>query len=261
MAEKETVVEKVAHSNIYAALAGFQGEKVVIARTKKVSFGSGDKKVEYMYAPLDEFLNVVKPLTAKHGLSFVWQQGEEKSTMVCVLFHETYEMNTSDETTETKFFDAGSTVVSRIETSYGMVEKNVIRSMPIKVKREGDMKGIGGDSTYARRYTLGEVLGIASEDDNDAAYEEARLEKAEGFAFKQALAQVKNAKDEKKLKEHTDFFVKELAAIEKGKAPSIGLKKEQYEELQVAAASRLKELRGEDEPAIDLTAPATEPAQ
>lgn len=241
--------EVVAHANIYAALAAFQSEMPEVKKTKR--FGKEKDTMTFMYAPLDEFVKAVTPVTSKNGLSFTWQEGKEKGTMVCVLFHSTYEIaKVATKKSKATIPQEGSDVKVIEDEVFEDVEKNVIRSMAVKVRREGDMKGIGADSTYARRYTLGEVLGIASEDDNDVAYEASRLEKAEGFAFKQAMTQVTGAKDEKRLKEQVDFFNKELVAIKGGKAPSIGLKEEQYQELLKAAELRAKTLRGEVEPEI-----------
>lgn len=233
-------LEKVDHKNIYFALAAFQGENPKIARTKHVDYGTskGDK-VDYWYAPLDEILQTIRPLTSRHGLAIAWEALKD-GQMVCALYHETYE-RTSEKVSV--FSREGGTTEEELKTTpralereeLVFVEKNVIRSMPIKVKRDGDMKQIGTDSTYARRYTLAEVLGIAPDEDNDTKIEEERLEKVEGFAFKQAMNRVENAKSLKTLAEQVVFFNKELETIGAGKASSLGFKKEQYEELLAVA--------------------------
>jgi len=43
---------------------------------------------------------------------------------------------------------------------------------------------VGGQITYARRYTLALVMGIATEEDNDVKLEEERKESLEKFAYK-----------------------------------------------------------------------------
>ncbi len=239
---------KVEHKTIYAALAAFQGENPVLQRTKRVSVKSKkgeESSYEFWYAPLDEILNTVRPLLAKHGLSFVHiEQGEVSSTgnrnMVCVLYHETYEKKKIGDRKVIKSENRGEGQPSSVvETTEPMFEEiNVIRSMPLLVKRTGDMKDVGSESTYARRYTLGEVLGIAPEDDNDIADQKERMEKVENFAFKQAKERVSQAKDHKTLTEQVAFFEKEMKVLAEGKVPSLGFEQAQYDELMKLAAER-----------------------
>lgn len=242
---KPVKVEKVEHKNIYAALAAFQAENPTIKRTKNVKFEAKGKIVDFWFAPLDEVLQVIRPLTSKHGLAITWEDAGDNK-LVAAVYHESYtkERVVLKETTSPD----GTKVVE-----YGNAESGVLRSMAIKVGRAGDMKEVGGDSTYARRYTVSEVLGIAPDEDNDAAAESARLEKVEGFAFKQAMARVQGAKNEKTLAEQVTFFKKELGLLEVNKPSSLGFTKEQYEELLKAAEFRGKSFKGEDE-----TAPAGE---
>lgn len=254
--ENKVVIEVVKHANIYGALAAFQAENPKIERTKKVEFGEGAKKVEFWYSPLDEVLSIVRPLTAKHGIAITWEEGKKEGTIICALYHETYSQgDTTEEYDELIYRGAlsdkevaaaegngESHEPKRHITRKSTGERNVIRSMPITVKRSGDMKGIGSDSTYARRYTLAEVLGIAPDEDNDVAAEAARLEKVEDFAFKQAKTRVTSAKDVKTLTEQATFFDKELLALANGKTSSLGFTKEQYDELMGMVAKRKAEL-------------------
>lgn len=67
------------------ALAGFQGECPIIAKNKKVAFGT----TKYDYAPLDEIVSVIKPLMSKYGLSYSFDvKSEDKSTvMITTIYH------------------------------------------------------------------------------------------------------------------------------------------------------------------------------
>jgi hypothetical protein len=249
-------IEKVKHDTIYSALSAFQGENPKIERNKHVVVKSKkgeESSYDFWYAPLDEVLQTVRPLLAKHGLSFVHvEHGESKSDgnkpMVCVLYHETYKRE-----------KIGDRIIKTIEpprtvetTEPIFEEKNVIRSMPLVVKRSGEMKDVGGESTYARRYTLAEVLGIAPDEDNDVAGEKERMEKVENFALKQARDRVSAAKDHKILTEQVNFFEEELKKIADGKVPSLGFTKEQYDELMSLAAKRRTEL-GAPKKSDDIT--------
>ena len=224
-------VEKQKHQNIFEALSAFQGENPEIKRTKE--FGKEGEKMHWWYAPLDEVLKTVRPLLARHGLSVTWT-GKEKE-LVCVLYHETYEAyyvvikeNASIE---------GATI-----KEHTLHEKNVIRSLPITVRRSNDMKEVGSDSTYARRYTLAEVLGIAPDEDNDIGFDEERGKKLESFAFGKAKEGVQKSKTVDDLLAKADFFHKDLKAIEDKKVPSLGLKVEQYNELLALVGERQKEI-------------------
>ena len=225
-------VEKMAHKNIFEALSAFQGENPEIKRTKE--FGKEGDKLHWWYAPLDEVLKTVRPLTAKHGLAFTWEKAGE-SEMVCALYHETYEAPKEDVIIGGSEQE-GATVTKKV------LEKNVLRSMPITVHRSGDMKEVGSDSTYARRYTLAEVLGIAPDEDLDVGFDEARGKKLESFAFSKALEGVRKEKTVDGLLAKADFFHKDLKAIEDKKVPSLGLKKEQYDELLKAVGEKQVEI-------------------
>lgn len=243
MADDKQEVKRVEHKNIFDALAAFQGENPEIKKTKR--FGKEGEKMTFMYAPLDEFVAVVRPLTSKHGLSFVWEGAKTpdgKPGLVCALYHETYEVveQKDSEIVEPIEDGAGSGLTSR---KFTVREKNVVRSMPVEVKRSGDMKTVGGDSTYARRYTLAEVLGIAAEEDTDVGILEGRVGQLEGFAMQKAREGIENAKTDDALKKQIDFFDADLALIEQNKKTKLGLKKEQYEELIKLAGAKRNALR------------------
>lgn len=237
---KEEVTQVLKHENIFEALSAFQGENPEITRSSKVEFEAKGQKVSFMYAPLDEVLKVVRPLLAKHGLSVTFG-GNEKGEFICSLYHTSYKI-IQGKTSTKMLANNGESSVSEVITE-GREESGVIRSLPIKVTRTGTMKDIGSDSTYARRYMLAEVLGISSDEDKDAKIEEVSQKNAESFAYTTVEKQLKGIKTLKDISEKITFLEKELATAKEGKkAPSLGLKTEQYEKLLVVANERAKEL-------------------
>jgi hypothetical protein len=248
------MTEGIKHSNIYQALSAFQGENPEIA--KSGVFGKQGDSMFFNYSTLNDILVVVRPLTSKHGLSFTWEaSGDNK--MQCVLYHETYSIERV-ESGEVNTKEHDGTVVEEKHTCE--IEKNVIRSMPVTVERSGEMKKIGASSTYARRYTLSEVLGIASEDDQDVKMEEASRKNTESFTYTTALKNIEKASG-KELEKQIVFLNKEINILvqkpkdKNGKviAPTIGLKKEQYEELLSLAIARqdISVNESEEAPAVE----------
>lgn len=236
--KKADPIEKVEHKNLFAALAAFQSENPTIERTKE--FGEeGGKGPHFFYSPLGEVLQTVRPLTSKHGLSFTWEEGN--GGLVAALYHETYSYTkVGDRSTTTGATDSNQ---MKVVNEPIFREENVIRSMSVKVKRDGDMKDIGNNSTYARRYTLAEVLGIAPDEDDDIGEIKEQNKKLGSFAYNTAEKGIKTAKDVKTVEGQIEFFAKELKAIEDGKTPSLGLSEEDYRELTLVADERKAELK------------------
>lgn len=230
--------EKVEHKNIFAALSAFQGENLTIERTKE--FGKDSDKMHFFYAPLDEVLKTIRPSLAKHGLSFVHVGGgKDNAEMVCVLYHETYTQVNFDGR-EIKRFTAGG-ALGEIEMTPLLQETNVIRSLGIKVKRDGDMKEIGKESTYARRYTLAEVLGIAPDEDNDVAETKEKLEAAQSAMYTRVRDGIIKAKELKELTASANVLDRNLTDLANGKKSSLGLDKEQLDGLMQLVATRRSE--------------------
>lgn len=238
-------IKKVEHKNIYEALSAFQGENPEITQSKKVSFKekNSERLVEYSYAPLDEILKIVRPLLSKHGLSVTFG-GNKDGQLICSLYHSTYKL-VIGKTTKKMVANNGESSVSE-EVTEGYEETGVIRSLPIKVKRTDSMKDIGSDSTYARRYMLAEVLGIASDEDKDANVEEKSQKNVESFAFTQVEKQLKGLKKATEVEEKLKFLKIELDVATVGKkAPSLGLKADQYEKLIKIGEEVLAKLTGD----------------
>jgi hypothetical protein len=109
------------------ALAKFQATCPTIEKKKDNPF------FKSKYAALDDIINAIrKPLSAV-GLSFVQIPNEDGLTTV--LMHESGEF--------------------------------IQGSMPITAKKENDPQAFGSAITYARRYALASVLGLAVGDEDD----------------------------------------------------------------------------------------------
>ena len=131
--------------NIAAAQLAVQKE---IKDISKDSTGYG-----YKYTSFDKLVQYLRPLLAKHGISFM-------------------QMPTGD-----KYDDGKGTV--GLQTLYMHAESgewitNVIKSPIAESKGMNTYQSIGSAITYFRRYSLSSFVGIASEEDVDAASPETR---------------------------------------------------------------------------------------
>lgn len=118
--------------NLAKALSKFQSEVTNPKNTQDNPFYNSK------YAPLQDVLNLVRPLLSKYGLSVIQHpSGDgEHISISTVLLHESGEWIEFD---------------------------------PLVLKAEKvTPQGAGSAITYGRRYALSAVLGIASEDDDDA---------------------------------------------------------------------------------------------
>lgn len=122
--------------NIASALAKFQAEVINPKNTQNNPFYNSK------YAPLQDVLNLVRPLLSKYGLSVIQHPSGDgvNISISTMLLHESGEW---------------------------------IEFEPLVLKADkATPQGAGSAITYGRRYALSAVLGIASEDDDDAnAYE------------------------------------------------------------------------------------------
>lgn len=231
--EKKETNKKTEHSSIYAALAAFQLEAPKVDKTKR--FGKEGEAMSFMYASLDDVYEKALPIAAKHGIAVV-TEGEGDS-MVVALYHTTYE--TKEVRRKTKRTFDGTT---EDEEVVEYKESGVIRSLPIKVTRAGDMKKVGADSTYARRYMTCELLGIAPDEDKDYALTEASSKNAKKFAYSKAKQGVQNAKTKEDLLKATKILQDDLSKLRDKKAPAMGLSEDEYVELLDMAEARAVDL-------------------
>lgn len=230
---KEKELKVINHPNIYTALAAFQAEVPKVEKTKR--FGKEGEAMSFMYASLDDVLEKALPVAAKHGLSLVFEGAEEQ--MVCALYHTTYDTEAVKRTTS-RTFDGNSETIEEMEWK----EHNVLRSLPIKVNRNGDMKKVGADSTYARRYTACEMLGIAPDEDKDAALTEASSKNAKKYAYSRAKTGIEGAKTKADLEKAVKILQDDLSKVRQKKAPAMGLSEDDYMELLEMAEAKAQDL-------------------
>lgn len=118
--------------NIYAALSRFQEDCPAINK--------GAQGYGYMYADLPSIMEVINPLLKKHKL--VISQPLDGRSIMTKLVH----------------IPTGETEFSRIEIPEG-----------VSLKGMNQFQVDGSAITYYRRYALSSLLGIVTDEDNDAA--------------------------------------------------------------------------------------------
>ena len=133
----------------YAAMAEFQRlcPPITKTATAKIQMRGGGA-YSYRYAPLDAILAVIQPQLGPLGLSVSWRSRVEPSQVI---------------------------VSCRISHTLGHHEESGEIAMPIV---QGDGTGanpaqrVGIAATYAKRYALLGIIGMAPEDDDDAEGQE-----------------------------------------------------------------------------------------
>lgn len=126
-----------AHSTIAGALAAFQAEMPVVNKGKSANIPnkSGGPGYRYSYADLADVTKQIAPLLAKHGLAFTAhpRAAENGYELAATLMHDG-----SDQTIE--------------------------GALPLFGRTSQE---IGSAITYARRYLLGCLTGVVTDDDED----------------------------------------------------------------------------------------------
>lgn len=237
-------VEHITHQNIYRALSWFQGEMKPIEKDGHVHFTTkAGEEVDFRYSTLGKVMEVINPVLGRHGLSVRWEI--TKTDIEAVLTHET----TKEELQTVKLQEVKG-LGDASEKHQTTEDKDIVvygeaRSgkLPIDLTKP-DMKEVGAQITYGRRYTLGLVLGIATEEDKDTEILEQGRKNVENYAFKQTKNTIEKAEVGEELEKQIEFLKKELVlaeAVEKGegkRAPSLGLKAEQYRTLIKTAEAK-----------------------
>lgn len=123
--------------NLATALAAFQAEMPAVAKSKTATVRSEKGSYSYTYAGLAEVSHEVLPMLTKHGLSFVCTPEilEGKPVLTGILLHVSGE--------------------------------SLRGSLPLAAS--GTPQQTGSAITYARRYLLGSMTGLVTEDDDDGA--------------------------------------------------------------------------------------------
>ena len=169
---KDVKIEQAKEAFI-KALADFQKEVPIIEKTKKV-FNKDGKTIRYMYAPIDSVIKQIKSPLAENGFSYTWDSAREDHhiKVVCALTHIAGHIQHSS-------FD-----VPIVESQF--------MSSP---------QSYATAQSYAERYTLLNVLGIATADeDTDSAdtdnNKEALSQKAQIMNKLQALGHDAESKEQ-----------------------------------------------------------------
>lgn len=126
------------YKNVYSALAAAQGEIKNPSKDKAVDFQSQKGRVRYKYADLADCFDVIRPVLSKYGIS-ITQPTEMVDDMITV-----------------------KTVLS-----HGDSDTHIESIYPV-CKVALPHKDMGGNLTYARRYALCAIVGIAADEDQDA---------------------------------------------------------------------------------------------
>lgn len=130
----------------YGAMAQFQKDCPKIIKTLTARIQTSRASFSYSYAPLNEILDVIQPVMAPLGLSVSWRLPR---------------------------IEAGHVITScRIAHAMGHVEDSGDLAVPI-ITKDPDIgasppQRVGASLTYAKRYTLMTITGLAAEDDDDA---------------------------------------------------------------------------------------------
>ena len=129
----------------HEAMAEFQRRCPAIKKTNKARIETSRGSYSYSYAPLDQIMEAIRPLLGELGLSVSWWSRVEPQRVV---------------------------VFCRIAHVLGYSESSGEISMPIPDAQErgggSPAQRVGSALTYARRYSLLQVTGLAPEDDDNA---------------------------------------------------------------------------------------------
>jgi hypothetical protein len=204
--------------NLGAALAAFQGELPTVKKTKtaRVKLKTGGEFV-YKYADLADVSTTVLPLLGKHGLSFSTRPtvSGDRFVLAYTLLHESGEF--------------------------------VSGEYPLPL--HGSAQELGSAISYARRYALCSVVGVAAEEDDDgqvAADVKTDVRRGYDPVEQEVLvtgwtAEIGDAKDEESLRQ----IGLQLVEARKKQAHEEGaLSKPSYDHLVQTGAKRKAELNG-----------------
>jgi hypothetical protein len=124
--------------NLAAALAKVQAElpKVERDRTVEVKQKNGET-YSYSYVTLANLSDAILPLLARHGLAFAAMPGAGADGKMCVRYHLMHE--------------SGEALTGEFPVS-----------------GDGGIQMIGGRITYARRYCLAAIVGVAADEDDES---------------------------------------------------------------------------------------------
>lgn len=127
---------------IAAALAKFQSNVKSPKKSKKVNVKSERGQYSYLYSPLEDIISDIKEPMEKQGLSFFQSVGSTTGGIT-----------------------APFVITRLLHTSGQWIESDAL----VVPAANNKAQEIGSAITYARRYQLSGVLGIAADEDDDAS--------------------------------------------------------------------------------------------
>lgn len=145
---------------LFGALAGVQAELPPVPKSRRAEVPGKDGRAgySYQYADLADVLRVALPVLAKHGLCILQPSGVEQHFG---------DIRSQDQ------------CCVRVETLLAHGESNCRICVSIELWVQGaSPQAVGSAITYARRYSLTSLLGIAAEDDDDGHGAALRNERA-----------------------------------------------------------------------------------
>lgn len=129
------------------AMARFKGKCPPIVKTKLAKM----PKYSYKFAPLGQIADLIDPVLAECGLSYRWTTPKisaDKVTVACIVAHELGHEESSGE--------LEMPILTATQRTDGTGEGGA-----------NAMQRVGISLSYAERYSLMAVLGLAAEDDHD----------------------------------------------------------------------------------------------
>ena len=124
-------MENIINKELLEALAKFQGENKAITKDCQNKF------LKNKYATLDAIIEDVKPIMSKHGLSFVQLLSVEG--VETLIFH----------------------------SEGGVLSSGIMKIEPQVNNGISYAQAVGIATTYTKRYQLGSMLGISTEEDTE----------------------------------------------------------------------------------------------
>lgn len=135
---REKVKAEKAKEAFVQAMAGFQSECPVIEKKKEVK--NNDGSVRYKYAPIDSIVEQIKKPLANHGLAYTWTVKNEPGFITAIAMV-THKLGHSETSSFQIPIDAGG---------YMTAPQKVASAL-----------------TYAKRYSLCNVLGVSTGEEDD----------------------------------------------------------------------------------------------
>jgi len=166
------VKAEIAREEFVKALSTFQSTIPIILKTKKVLNKDG-RTVRYMYAPMDSVIEQIKKPLSGNGFSYTWDSSRENQhiKVVCKLTH-----------------------------IRGHSEKSTFDIPIVESQYMTSPQSYATAQSYAKRYTLLNVLGIGTADEDDDALDtdnkDTKSEKARIMFLLKGLGYPINTKEE-----------------------------------------------------------------